>query len=90
MENLVLWRHFISGIYNRHNRMAVMPDSVFDVFPAVFCIEDIRCVRGDGGTYDCHATIYHDRASIAVVFNAIERSAQLRRGRFVSVDWPQG
>lgn len=64
-----------------------MPNSGYDVFPEVFCIEDIRCVRREGGTCDCHATLYHDRASIAVVFNVAERNAQLVRGRFVSVDW---
>jgi len=66
-----------------------MPNNGFDgnVFPDVFCIEEIHCVRVDGGGYDCRVTLYHDRASISVEFAAAQRDPKLRRGRFVSVEW---
>ncbi|OGS86149.1 MAG: hypothetical protein A2061_00040 [Gallionellales bacterium GWA2_59_43] len=38
------------------------------------------------GSYYCRATLYHDRASIFVVFAAGQRDPQPRRGRFVSVE----
>ncbi|HZW24772.1 MAG TPA: hypothetical protein VFF26_04735 [Gallionella sp.] len=66
-----------------------MPNVMFDgdAFPEVFCIEDIRCSRQEGGGYDCRATLYHDRASISVVFGIVQRDPMLRRGCFVSVEW---
>lgn len=66
-----------------------MPNSGFDgnVFPEVFCIEEIHSVRLDSGGYECRATLYHDRASITVIFSAAQRNSAFRRGRFVSVDW---
>ena len=66
-----------------------MPNAMFDgdVFPEIFCIEDIRCSRREGGGYDCRATLYHDRASISVAFGITQRDPELKRGRFVSVEW---
>lgn len=57
------------------------------VFPEVFCIENIHCERQEYGGYECRAMLYHDRASITVIFHAAERNERFRRGRFVSVEW---
>jgi hypothetical protein len=66
-----------------------MPNAMFDgdAFPGVFCIEDIRCSRREGGGYGCRATLYHDRASISVAFGIVQRDPESMRGRFVSVEW---
>jgi 3'-5' exoribonuclease len=66
-----------------------MPNAMFDgdAFPEVFCIEDIRCSRREGGGYGCRATLYHDRASISVAFGIVQRDPESMRGRFVSVEW---
>lgn len=66
-----------------------MPNKMFDgdVFPEVFCIEDIHCSRRADGGYDCRAMLYHDRVSISVAFRTARRDPKLRRGRFVSIEW---
>lgn len=66
-----------------------MPDNMLETnaFPEVFCLEDIRCVRGESGGYDCRATLYHDSASLTVSFTAAARDPRIRRGSFVTVSW---
>lgn len=66
-----------------------MADIKFDgnVFPEVFCIEDIHCARSVGGGYICRATLYHDCACINVAFSAERRDSRLKQGCFVSVEW---
>lgn len=66
-----------------------MTDREFDgnVFPEVFCIEDIHCMGRKGGGYEYRATLYHDQAGITVMFSAAEPDTALKPGCFVSVDW---
>ena len=58
-----------------------------DVFPEVFCLEDIQCTPNDTGGYSYRAALYHDQACITVSFDCAQRDPQLKKGRFVSVRW---
>jgi len=66
-----------------------MPDRELDgnVFPEVFCIEDIHCMRREDDRYECRAMLYHDQAGITVAFDTAEPDTALKPGCFVSVDW---
>lgn len=58
------------------------------VFPEVFCVEDVQCMPGAKGGYDYRAVLYHDQACITVSYNAVQRDPRLIKGCFVSVYWP--
>lgn len=57
------------------------------VFPEVFCVEDIQCVPGAMGGHDYRAVLYHDYACITVSFNAAQRDPKLNKGCFVTIVW---
>lgn len=61
--------------------------SKYDVFPEVFCLEDIQCTPNEAGGYCYRAELYHDQVCITVSFACDERDYQFRPGCFVSVRW---
>ena len=58
-----------------------------DIFPKIFCLEDIRCAPLDTTGFNYRATIYHDQACITVSFNCAEFDPSLETGQLVSVRW---
>jgi len=61
--------------------------NIKNVFPRIFCLEDIQCSPVDTGGFNYRATLYHDQACITVSFNCAERDPNLKNGEFVSVRW---
>ena len=61
--------------------------NIKNVFPQIFCLEDIQCSPVDTGGFNYRATLYHDQACITVSFNGTERDPNLKNGEFVSVRW---
>ncbi|MDD2914821.1 MAG: hypothetical protein PHP70_05825 [Gallionella sp.] len=58
-----------------------------DVFPGIFCLEDIQCAPCDTAGFNYRATLYHDQACITVSFNCNEFDPSLETGQLVSVRW---
>jgi len=61
--------------------------NIKNVFPRIFCLEDIQCSPCDQGDFNYRATLYHDHACITVSFICAERDPNLKNGEFVSVRW---
>lgn len=57
------------------------------IFPKIFCIENVRCMRSPYGGHDYRALLYHDQACITVSFNTAHKEPGLTQGSFVTVDW---
>lgn len=64
-----------------------MQNAVEDLFPRIFCIEEIQRSTDDAGRMNCRATLYHDQACVTVVFNNVDSGHDFEKGEFVSVCW---
>jgi len=61
--------------------------NIKNVFPRIFCLEDIQCSPDEEKGFNYRATLYHDQACITVSFNCAERDPNLENGILVSVRW---
>ena len=57
------------------------------VFPRIFCLEDIQCTADDIKGVNYRAILYHDLACITVSFDSTARIPELKNGAFVSIRW---
>lgn len=64
-----------------------MPNPVQELFPHVFCLEDIQCSMNEAGQMYCRAALYHDQACVTVSFECGQSGTRLEKGEFVTVSW---
>lgn len=64
-----------------------MVTAVENLFPGIFCLEDIQCLPCDTGGVRYRATLYHDSACVTVMFDCKQCEPHCKKGAFVSVRW---